>query len=340
MATFVDEYFDFCKDLYEVRQNYSASDCIQILINQVKALEGADQDFQTAFLVLSKDSFTLDCRYVPVYRVCATGRYTWDEEKKETSSGEYVEVTLNTTTTYTQDRSFSFLEYKGIYRECALDYFVGSERSRYYELNLPSNLKHPIYSNNNYITLSTIQSKASSHCDSKKRNDKERCSLVECTTDAFFVPVVCISYVCNGVKYSSVVNMHNGHIHYEYKISEKSKQLGQQKYKTALIIRIATLVPGALFLLYGLYDTFCLSEAGVFGKILGLILFFIPLGLIFTLQVKMDVWDNDLAYFRNAFGHSTSDGKSALRTDIACCITAAVIYAAIAGLLYLLSSCS
>ena len=339
MATFIDEYFDFCNDLYEVKQNYTASDCIEILIDQIKKLEGADKEFQKAFLALSKDKFTLDYRYVPVYQVYATGRYTWDEEKKDYSSNDYVEVTLNTTTSYTQDRSFTFLEYKGIYRDCALDSFVGSERSRYYQLNIPSDLKYSIYSNNNYLSASTIQSKASSYCDSKKRNDKERCSLAECSADAFFVPVVCISYVCNGVKYSSVVNMHNGCIHYEYKLSEKSKQLGQKKYRTALCIRFATLLPGALFLLYGLYDIFFLTES-IFGKIVGFILFAIPLGIIVTMQFKMEVWDNDLAYFQNAFGQSVKGGKSAMSTDIACCITAAVIYAAIAGLLYLLKSCS
>lgn len=281
--------------------------------NTLLSLKGADEKFLQAVRNLTNNSVSVDCRYVPVYRVIATGTYYWSNTSTETHYGTNASVDVTTKNNYENTRTFSNFYYKSVYDSCCPNLFIGGENTRFYTLDIPSNLPYNIYNTNNYLSQKEAYSLADKMVK-KGNNVGDSYTFDGWSCEAYFVPFVCLSFTFDGVVYTTVVNMHNGRLNYQYKSSEKTNKMAEVQYQKSRKYKLWSIICSAIMLLYCLIAFFLMKKNIGWDLLLFVLsISYITVNIIYNL---IGTRYHNLDYFKNRFAISQEKGENANETEL------------------------
>ena len=299
--------FSWCNSFAEARTNYNTQACISLTKNHIARLNGADVKFREAVAALAPNQFTVNHYYFPVYDVTAVARYTWDTTEYE----KIGDTSVTTKTKHTETQELGDYYAYGIYNSCQITQFVGSNDTRLYRVNLPSELPYPLYNSNCAFYSSDMQRQAAKLME---KNSKGRAAtLLSWNCRIIFVPIACVSFMYQGKRYTNTINMHNGKYNCEFVISQVANENATSAYNKARIFKIAYFPIAIAWIIYTLYAMF--GQAGSIGwDILLLVLAGLFIGVTF-LFIRPTLKFN-LAYFKGRYGVSDQAGKDALSSVV------------------------
>lgn len=310
--------FSWCKNFFEVRNNYSKSQCLQMLKDHLKPISGADPSFKQAFLNASEAQFTFECRYIPAYQFNISADFEWTETNTEkvdivekdildisVKDGARLEIT--TKDKHKQRRTRTSWTANSGPDSCNVLNFIGSENQRFKEMNLPSDLPYPLYSERyDVMGEEAIRRYVNSNAPEKDFGQGQTRSNITYIASAFFVPMVKITFVFQNRQYMSVVNQHNGSIHCSYPISQSATNdaaKAAQKVTPHSRIRMIILIVSPIIS--------CIWLFLVKGSVVWDILFAVAM-IIFEIVVLCKDIPNSQAYWSGYYGRSKTAGDSEL----------------------------
>lgn len=317
MAKINNQSFSWCKTFFEVRNNYSKSQCLQMLKDHLKTVSGADPSFKQAFLNASEMQFSFDCRYIPAYQFNISADFEWSEtntEKVDIVEKDFLDISvkngtrleITTKDKHKQRRIRTSWTATGP-ASCNVLNFIGSENQRFKELNLPSDLPYSLYSETyDVMSEEAIRRYVNSNAPEKDFGQGQTRSNITYVASAFFVPMVMITFVYQNREYMSVVNQHNGSIDCSYPISQSAindaakavkKVIPHNRIRTILLI-ISPIIS-------------CIWLFLVKGSLLWDILFAIAM-IIFEFVVLGNIIPTTESYWREYYGKSKAAGDKEL----------------------------